>query len=68
MRDVVGGEAAEVQSYTLEPVGPWRVKLAPYPFAENPAHFSLIRRVIAKNDSVGVLAGAPQEIAITIDG
>jgi hypothetical protein len=44
------------------------VKLAPYPFAENPAHFSLIRRVIAKNDSVDVLAGAPQEIAITIDG
>jgi len=68
MRDVVAGEAAEVQSYTLEPVGPWRVKLAPYPFAENPAHFSLIRRVIAKNDSVDVLAGAPQEIAITIDG
>jgi hypothetical protein len=24
--------------------------------------------VIAKNDSVDVLAGAPQEIAITIDG
>jgi len=68
MRDVVAGEAAEVQSYTLEPVGPWRVKLAPYPFAENPAHFSLIRRVIPKNDSVDVLAGAPQETAITIDG
>ena len=32
MRDVVAGEAAELQGYRLEPVGPWRVKLAPYPF------------------------------------
>ena len=26
MRDVVGGEAAELQGYRLEPVGPWRVQ------------------------------------------
>ena len=51
----------------LEPVGPWRVKLDPYPFAESPGSFSLIRRVIAKNGSVDVLAAPPQETAITID-
>ena len=67
MRDVVGGEAAEVQGYRLEPVGPWRVKLAPYPFGGSPAHFSLLRRVVPKDGSVDVLAAAPQETAITIE-
>ena len=66
MRDVVGGEAAEVQGYRLEPVGPWRVKLAPYPFGSSPAHFSLLRRVVPKDGSVDVLA-ARQETAITIE-
>ena len=68
LRDLEVGDAAELQGYALEPVGPWRVKLDPYPFAESPGSFSLVRRVIAKNDSVDVLAGAPQETAITIDG
>ena len=67
LRDLEGGEAAELQGYTLEPVGPWRVKLDPYPFAGSPGSFSLLRRVIAKNGSVDVLAAPPQETAITID-
>jgi hypothetical protein len=67
LRDLEGGEAAELQGYTLEPVGPWRVKLAPFPFAESPGSFSLVRRVIAKNGSVDVLAAPPLETAITID-
>jgi hypothetical protein len=68
LRDAVGGEGAELQGYTLEPVGPWRVKLAPYPFAESPAHFSLLRRILPKDGSVGVLAAPPQETTITIEG
>ena len=56
MRDVVGGEAAELQGYRLEPVGPWRVRVAPFPFAESPAHFSLLRRVLPKDGGVDVLA------------
>ncbi|MGE5273689.1 MAG: DUF3891 family protein [Verrucomicrobiota bacterium] len=67
LRDLEGGEAAELQGYTLEPVGPWRVKLAPFPFAESPGSFSLLRRVIPKNGSVDVLAAPPQETTITIE-
>jgi hypothetical protein len=67
MRDLVGGEAAELQGYTLEPVGPWRVKLAPFPFAESPGSFSLVRRVLPKDGSVDVLAAPPQDTAITVD-
>ena len=67
MRDVVGGEAAEVQGYRLEPVGPWRVKLAPYPFGSSPAHFSLAPTGRAE----GWLRRRPrrgaQETAITIE-
>ena len=48
MRDLEGGESAELQGYTLEPVGPWRVTLAPYPFAETPGSFTLVRRVLAE--------------------
>jgi len=64
---VVAGEAAELQDYRLEPVGPWRVKLAPYPFASSPVHFSLLRRVVPKGGAVDVLAATPQETTITID-
>ena len=67
MRDVVGGEAAELQGYTLEPLGPWRVKLEPYPFAESPAHFSLLRRVIPKDGELDVLAVPSQETTITTE-
>ncbi len=68
MRDVVGGEPAELQGYTIEPVGPWRVTLAPFPFAESPGSFSVRRRVIPKDGGSDVLASPPQETTITIDG
>ena len=67
MREVVGGEPAELQGYTLEPVGPWRVRLSPYPFADAPGSFTLVRRVLPKDGDVDVLAIPPQETAITID-
>jgi hypothetical protein len=67
LRDLEGGETAELQGYELEPVGPWRVKLAPYPFESSPGHFSLIRRVLPKDGATDVLAAPPQATAITID-
>jgi hypothetical protein len=67
MRDVVGGEAAELQSYRLEAVGPWRVRMDPYPFAESLSHFSLLRRILPKGGTLGVLAASPQETTITVE-
>jgi len=67
MRDLVGGEAAELQGYKLEPVGPWRVRIEPYPFADSPSHFSLLRRILPKGGTLGVLAASPQETTITVE-
>ena len=67
MRDVEAGEAAELQGYDLEPLGPWAVRLAPFPFAERPARFSLLRRLVPKNGRPGILATAPEHVEITIE-
>jgi len=48
MRDVERGETAELDGLRLEPLGPWRVRLEPYPFAESAARFELVRRVLSK--------------------
>ncbi len=48
LRDVEAGEEAELQGYRFEPVGPWRVRLDPYPFVERPARFSLLRHLVPK--------------------
>jgi Protein of unknown function (DUF3891) len=48
LRDVEAGEGAEVQGYRFEPRGPWHVRLAPFPFAESPARFELLRYVLPK--------------------
>ncbi|MGH3083528.1 MAG: DUF3891 family protein [Gaiellaceae bacterium] len=67
MRDVEGGESAEFQGYTLEPVAPWRVRISPYPLTESPASFSLVRRVLPKSGSVDVLGTLPERLAITLE-
>jgi hypothetical protein len=67
MRDVEAGEAAELQHYRLEPLGPWRVQLSPYPFAESPARFSLLRRLVPKGSTGDVLVVAPQRTEITFE-
>jgi hypothetical protein len=48
LRDVEAGEEAELQGYRFEPVAPWHVRLDPYPFAESPARFELLRYVVLK--------------------
>jgi Protein of unknown function (DUF3891) len=67
MRDVEGGESAEFQGYTLEPVAPWRVRIGPYPFAESPASFSLVRRVLPKSGTADVLGTPPERLTITFE-
>ena len=57
----------QLQGYTLELVGPWRVRIRPYPFAELPAPFELVRRVLPKTRNGGVLATQPERIAITFE-
>jgi Protein of unknown function (DUF3891) len=61
------GEEAELQGYRIEPVAPWRVRLAPYPFADGAGGFSLLRRVVAKNGRVDVLGTQPERVAITVE-
>jgi hypothetical protein len=66
MRDVEAGESAELQGYTLEPVEPWHVRIAPYPFGESPAQFSLIRRLIPKGVSNDIRGTASERVQITL--
>jgi hypothetical protein len=48
MRDVEAGEGGEVQGYRLAPLGPWHVRMEPFPFVEGPARFSLLRRLLPR--------------------
>ena len=70
LRDAENGEPepVELQGYTLEAAGPWRVRITPYPFADDPEAFSLRRRVIPKSGSADVLGTEPETVAITVDG
>jgi len=67
MRDVEAGEPAEVQGYELEPLGPWRIRMRPFPFEESPARFVLLRRVVAKEDGPAILATPPERLDLTIE-
>jgi hypothetical protein len=69
-RDYQGAEAA----LSLEPAGPWRVRADPYPFAERPARFRLVRRLLPKagerNDESfrrEFATASPEEVAITVE-
>jgi hypothetical protein len=75
MRDVEAGEAADVQGYRLEPLGPWAVRIDPFPFGAAPARFSLLRRVLPKRSWSGqrefqaaFFGTAPERVEILIDG
>jgi hypothetical protein len=67
------GEAAELQGFRLEPVGSWRVRLDPYPFAERPARFSLLRYTVPKLDRTSadlqreLRESGPDRVEITIE-
>jgi hypothetical protein len=70
-RDYRGTDA----TLTLEPAGPWRVSLGPYPFAESPATFRLVRRLLPKSGDRRdgesfrreFAAAVPEDVEITIE-
>lgn len=67
--DYSGGEV----SLAIEPTGPWRVRIDPFPFAESPARFTLLRRAIEKKAWTErefretFLAVEPERTEITVD-
>ena len=70
-RDYSGAETA----LALEPLGAWRVHMDPYPFAESPARFRLLRRMLPKRSWLDgesfrrdFAAAAPETVGITIEG
>jgi hypothetical protein len=71
VRDAENGEAAEFQGYRFEPVGPWHVRLDPYPFADSPARFSLLRHVVPKRprtaDELRDELVDPERVEITVE-
>jgi hypothetical protein len=67
MRDVETGEETEFQGYRFEPVGPWRVRLSPYPFGAAPAQLSLLRRVLPKTGTEELLDVAPERVEIVVE-
>jgi hypothetical protein len=69
MRDAEHGEpeAVELQGYTIEAAGPWRVRLDPYPFGETPARFSLLRRIVPRNGTADVLSTEPERVEIALE-
>jgi uncharacterized protein DUF3891 len=44
------GEPFEVGSFRFEPVGPWRARVSPWPFAEAEVECSLVRRLVPKRE------------------
>ncbi len=42
------GEAFDVGPFRFEPLGPWRARVAPYPFAEPSLALPLVRRLLPK--------------------
>ena len=69
LRDVEADGVApvELQGYTLELVAPWRVRMSPYPFAESPARFELVRRLLPKGRGAGVLETPPERVRIAFE-
>jgi hypothetical protein len=73
-RDTENGEEADLQGYRFEPVGPWAVRIDPFPFATAPARFSLLRRVLPKRRWSGqeefqaaFFGTAPEQLEILIE-
>lgn len=73
LKDIDAGEGDDVAGYRLEPLAPRRVGVEPYPFLEQPARFSLLRRILPKrawtlDEFRGELLGsAPERVEITLE-
>jgi uncharacterized protein DUF3891 len=67
MRDVERGEEAELQGHRLEPLGPWRIRMQPFPFGNRTARFSLTRRIVPKDGRRDILAFPVERAEISIE-
>lgn len=68
MRDVEAGEAGKVRDFSFAPLGPWHVRVEPYPFATSPLRTSLVRRVVPKGAGVtDLLALEPERVEIVLE-
>jgi hypothetical protein len=73
MRDAENGEPWEIGDYRLAPVAAWHVSVAPYPFVDSPARFSLLRRLLPKRTRTQkefpseFFALAPEQVEITVE-
>lgn len=68
MRDVEAGEAGAVGDFSFEPLGPWHVRVQPYPFVTSPLRTSLVRRVVPKRAGVtDLLALEPERVEIVLE-
>ncbi len=67
MRDAEAGEAAELQGYELDPLGPWRIRMRPFPFDGDSATFALVRRIVPGDGPHDVLAIEPERVEISIE-
>jgi len=69
LRDCENGgvDPVELQGYTRELVAPWGVRIEPYPFAESPVRFELVRRVLPKSGHAQVLETPAEHVAITFE-
>ena len=66
LRDLDGNEADDIGGYRLESLGGGRVRMDPYPFGADTAHFTLLRRILPKRSRTTdelrhELLGAPAE-------
>ena len=61
LKDLEAGESDDIGGYRLEPIGPGRVRMDPYPFLSETADFTLLRRILPKRraDDRRVQARAP---------
>jgi len=48
LKDLEAGESGDIGGYRLEPIGPGRVRMDPYPFFSDTAGFTLLRRILPK--------------------
>jgi hypothetical protein len=53
LRDHGAGASDTVAELRLEPLGPWHVSLDPFPFGDAPAEFTLLRRLVPKDEWAG---------------
>jgi len=85
LRDLVGGEAEQISpapagpggddlELRVEPLGPWHVAIDPYPFADRPGRFGVVRKVVPKRSYAGneefrrdYFAIRSETVAITVD-